>query len=95
MLRHAKHRAEQSGQPFTLTEEWVVIPQFCPALGTPIIIGDHWNSPSLDRLDPNKGYTPENTRVISHRANTIKNNASANELVLIARYLLRELAPKT
>ena len=34
----------------------------------------HPQSPSLDRLDPNKGYTEENTRVISFFANVAKSS---------------------
>ena len=38
------------------------------------------NSPSLDRLDNNKGYTKENISVISYKANRIKNDASFEEI---------------
>jgi hypothetical protein len=45
------------------------------------------NSPSLDRLDPRKGYTKDNVWLISYRMNRIKNDATPDELELIAERL--------
>jgi hypothetical protein len=39
---------------------------------------------SIDRIDPSKGYTPDNVWLISQRANRIKNDATPEELKLIA-----------
>ncbi len=41
------------------------------------------NSPSIDRIVPELGYVKGNVRIISHRANTIKSNASVQELKLV------------
>ena len=41
------------------------------------------SSPSLDRIIPSLGYVKGNIRVISFRANTLKNNATLSELELI------------
>lgn len=43
--------------------------------------------PSLDRTDNRKGYVRGNVRVISFRANQIKNDASADELRALAEYV--------
>jgi len=43
------------------------------------------NSPSLDRIDPERGYVKGNVWIISHRANTIKNNATHEELKLVTK----------
>lgn len=43
-------------------------------------------SPSIDRVDTSKGYTPENCRVISWRANRLKSDATPEELVLLLAY---------
>lgn len=48
-------------------------------------------SPSIDRLDPNGGYTPENTWIVSNRANRIKNDATLEELEAICRNWRAEL----
>jgi hypothetical protein len=81
----AKWKAKQLGLGFDITEEDIEIPKVCPVLGIPLFRnigkgGPGWNSPSIDRIDPSKGYVKDNVRVISHRANTLKNNASLEEL---------------
>lgn len=45
------------------------------------------NSPSFDRIDPNKGYVPGNVQIVSWRANRIKNDGTSKEHFLIAEYL--------
>ena len=39
------------------------------------------NSPSLDRLIPEKGYTKSNVQFISFKANRIKNNGSPDQWI--------------
>lgn len=43
------------------------------------------NSPSLDRIDPERGYVKGNVWIISYRANVIKNDASHEELKLVTK----------
>lgn len=45
------------------------------------------NSPSIDRIDNLKGYTKENIKIISHRANAIKRDASVEEVEKILKYM--------
>lgn len=87
LFLRAKMRARQFGLPFTITEQHIVIPDVCPILGIPLRIGDgrtHAGSPSVDRIIPALGYTPGNTWVISHRANQLKNDGTAEEHEKIA-----------
>jgi hypothetical protein len=49
------------------------------------------NSPSIDRIDPERGYVKGNIKIISFRANQIKSDASHQELKLVAAYVGREL----
>jgi len=86
LLKSAKARAKKTGCDFCLEPRDIIIPSNCPILGIPLFKGlgracD--NSPNVDRIDNNKGYTPDNIWVISSRANRIKNNASWQELILI------------
>lgn len=45
------------------------------------------DSPSLDRIKPELGYVKGNIRVISFKANSIKNDASIEELRQILQYM--------
>jgi hypothetical protein len=91
--KNARIRADKAGVPFTITTEYIlgVVPDTCPVFGTPFIfVGNGFVGPdsaSLDRLVPAKGYVPGNVVVISHFANTIKNNASAKEVARVAQWM--------
>lgn len=89
LLGAAKRRATEKGLEFSLTPSDVVIPETCPVLGIRLSTddGDWNNSPSLDRIDPKKGYTPDNVRVISFRANRIKCDATVAEVEAILAYM--------
>lgn len=82
MWAAARKRAAERGLNFTLKVSDIVIPEVCPVLGIPM------DSPSLDRFDNREGYTTENVRVISSRANRLKSDASPIEILLIARYMV-------
>lgn len=98
MLVAAKSRAGRKGLEFSITMEDVVIPDKCPILG--IYISTKYklrrgeNSPSLDRIDNTKGYVPGNVRVISWRANRLKNDATPEELQLLAQDAARFRPPR-
>lgn len=72
----AKKRAEKLHIAFDLPLQAVVIPTFCPVLNVRLVIGEGRlpQSPSLDRVNPNKGYVVGNCRVISDKANRLKSN---------------------
>jgi hypothetical protein len=87
MWKSAQERASKKGWDFSIQVEDIVIPERCPLLNKKLIFGDKQYTPSLDRVDSKKGYTPDNIWVISHRANQIKNDASLEELKLITENL--------
>lgn len=90
LWKGAKNRALAKGLPFTIKVSDVVIPSHCPLLGTELFPSRGKptdSSPSLDRVIPALGYVPHNIEVISHRANAIKNNATAEELAVIAEWV--------
>jgi len=43
------------------------------------------NYATLDKIDPNKGYVEGNVQIVSFRANTLKSNATLEELKLIVK----------
>lgn len=85
----AKLRAKKRNLEFSIECSDIFIPDTCPVLGIPLRQGGYNspNSPSLDRIDNTKGYTKSNIQVISHRANTLKSDASLEELELLVNYL--------
>ena len=100
MHQRAKQRAKRLGREFTLQFEDVVIPDVCPVLGIQLVVhkgksGAFPDSPSLDRIDNSKGYTKDNVRVISQRANQMKGDASAQELLVFAKYILANYKENT
>jgi hypothetical protein len=68
----------------------LTIPTHCPVLGIALKHNTARrldNSPSIDRIDSSKGYTKDNVRVISWRANKLKNNGTLEELEAVVRYM--------
>ena len=83
MVATAKWRSKKYGRPFSLSKYDFVIPDVCPLLGIPInpVGGKRSdNSPSLDKIDPEKGYTASNVWVISDKANRMKQNMTVELL---------------
>ena len=89
LLARARTRATAKGMDFTITKEDIIIPDKCPLLGIDIIpkAKDRTHSPSLDRKDSTRGYTPDNIWVVSSRANTLKNDATLQELKALVENL--------
>ena len=97
MLACAKNRAKKKGFEFNIEEVDIIMPSTCPILDIPIFkelnIGERkgptGNSPSLDRINNAKGYIKGNIQVISHKANTMKANATPEELIKFAKWILK------
>jgi len=85
----AKRRAKKDRIPFTLVPYDIEVPKVCPVLGVPLVFERVYspNAPSLDRIVPELGYVPGNVQVISHKANTMKSNASLSELKSLVAWL--------
>jgi len=68
-------------------------PKVCPVFGVELDWGMgslNGNSPSLDRIDSTKGYIKGNVMMISHLANTMKQNVTPEQLKQFSRYHLFE-----
>jgi len=88
LVTRAKLRASKLGIPFDLSKEDIIIPDVCPLLEVPLTFGTKDNylfTPSLDRIEPLKGYTKSNVRVISMLANTMKSNATKDQLLTFTK----------
>ncbi len=92
VLRNARARAGSEGREFSITiEDLLPLPFHCSILGIELLYsfagkkGPRAASPSIDRIDNALGYVKGNVRVISFRANRIRNDASLDELRAITR----------
>jgi len=93
----AKSRAKKRGLDFNIEPSDVIVPALCPALGIPLVTGvgrsgrpgGNPNSPSLDRIDSSKGYVKGNVQVISHLANSMKHEATMDQLRKFALWVLK------
>jgi hypothetical protein len=89
MLSNSRQRAKKAGLEHTITISDIIIPDYCPVLGTKLDIGDrkkHGNAPSIDRIDNSKGYTKENIMIVSNRLNMLKNDATLDELIMMCKF---------
>lgn len=88
--RMARLRADKLGIPFSIRPEDIDLPTVCPVLGIVLSYDNKQgaeDSPSLDRVVPERGYVPGNVNVISGRANRIKSDASLSELKKLIDYI--------
>lgn len=89
LLNACRCRARKQGIPFDLTAEDIIIPKTCPVFGIPLFHGTkgfHENSPSIDKIIPEKGYVKGNVVVISFKANRMKQNATTQELIRLSNF---------
>lgn len=91
MVTRAKNRAIEKGLPFNITREDVVFTDTCPILEIKL----NWeggprdkNTPSLDKIIPEKGYVKGNIRIVSNLANMMKSEANFEELKLFAKNII-------
>jgi len=66
------------------------IPEYCPVLPWIKLVyavgkGVSDGSVALDRIDSSVGYVKGNIRFISHRANTLKSDATDQELIMLGK----------
>jgi hypothetical protein len=79
-LMSAKKRARKDGMSFELdnafvTTLWNTQQGKCAKTGVEMgRIGDKWTSPSLDRIDPFKGYEKDNVQWVCWRYNDAKSS---------------------
>jgi hypothetical protein len=95
MWSHSRAVAKKNNLPHNLELSDIVIPMHCPVFGFELCrenkVKPQYNSPSLDKLIPSLGYVKRNVRVISFKANWLKQNSSLEELKKIAEWLEGEL----
>lgn len=88
----AKARARNVGVEFALTVEWIqakIEEGHCEVSGLPFDLrnGRRPFAPSLDRTDPNKGYTADNVKVVVWCYNAAKGTATHSDVLTLAEAL--------
>jgi hypothetical protein len=104
MLRGAKERSVQNNLEFDLDIDFLVKlskVENCPVFGIRLeweydpdkkdIHKNKDNRPSLDRINSQRGYTKDNVKIISWRANKLKNESTLKELQEIIDYMRSHL----
>lgn len=100
-LSHIKSRAKKLGVPFNLSTEYAIsiVVDICPALEIKLAWterkGRQPNSPSLDKIIPELGYVEGNVMWLSNKANTMKNDATKDQLKKFANWILKEALGNT
>ena len=89
----AKFRAKGKGLPFNITIDYLlsIVTDSCPVFNTEFKFSGNKvarnESPSLDRIDPSKGYVEGNLVVISNKANNIKSAYKSTDIFKVAEWL--------
>ena len=93
ILMQAKATAKKKNLEFNIGLEDIILPEFCKYLGTKLTNiqgqGAVWSNYSIDRIDSTKGYIKGNVEIISRKANSMKNMATEEELVVFAKNVLK------
>ena len=92
MLRRCRSRAKQKNKDFSLSLDDFTLVSHCPILNFKLdysskILNKY--TASLDRIDNSKGYIPGNVWIISYLANSMKNSATKDELILFSENILK------
>lgn len=93
MFFKSRERAQEEQLEFSIEVSDILIPTHCPYLGIELTHelgkGQLETNSSLDRIDSTKGYIKGNVQVISRLANTMKNNATPEQLKTFAINILK------
>lgn len=99
LLNTIKHRAIKANLEINIEESDIIIPEVCPIFNIKMIRklgkGRQPFNPSIDRIDPSKGYIKGNIWVISDLANRMKQEATKEELIAFAKGVLKYYGRKT
>ena len=92
LILTAKSRAKKKGIEFDIHVDDIEMVSHCPVLGMPMEMNYGGgkaapNSPTLDRHDNSKGYVKGNVYIISHRANSLKRDATLEEVEKLLEYM--------
>jgi hypothetical protein len=95
-LKRKRYESRYKGIDFNLdiTDFPRPLPKTCPVTQATLVYSTHiYRHPdrsvvaSLDRVFPNLGYIKGNVQIISQRANSLKSNMDADEMMRLVDYI--------
>ena len=101
-LHNVKRRAIRENIPYDLDIEYFIdkdpkpdgqktgYPDYCPILGIKLELNNKTtadNSPSFDKVLPERGYVKGNVQIISYKANRLKSNMSIEDFKKFIEYI--------
>ncbi len=90
LKKNCKKRAKDGCGLCTISIYDIILPKYCPILKIELYRTTRdsgtGNSPSVDKIVPEKWYIPGNIQVLSWRANLAKSNLNFEEMKLMADY---------
>jgi hypothetical protein len=91
LLQKARSNAKYSKLEFNLELSDIIIPGVCPYLNMKLdkVGSKSRYLPSIDRIDPTKGYVKGNVQIISLKANIMKQDATKEELNTFAKSIIK------
>ena len=96
LLKAARDRATRKGVPFTLTAAWARKNWTgrCAITKIPFALGQRGSgpkalSPSIDRIVPDLGYTPDNCRFVLWAVNLLKYDQTDDSLHALAKSIIQ------
>lgn len=100
LAQRARVRAKAKGWPCEIDRHWVrsrVDQGRCELSGIPFQSEEPWHpfSASIDRIDPNLGYTKENCQVILWMLNAAKGVASQGDFLCYLRQVSEAMHGRT
>ena len=93
-IQTIKRHARKNNYKSNITRKDLIkaVVRTCPALGYDLVFGHNGsripNLATIDRIDSTKGYIKGNVQILSDKANIMKSNASREELVSFAKWIL-------
>ena len=82
-MRYFRHASQPDGQK-------TGYPDYCPILGIKLELNNKTtadNSPSFDKVLPERGYVKGNVQIISYKANRLKSNMSIEDFKKFIEYI--------
>ncbi len=91
-LDNIRQRAKKLGVPFDLELSDLNKVTMCPVFNVKLergARGPTQTSPSVDRIDPKRGYTKDNIQIMSNLANVMKQDATKEQLLQFAEWIFK------